>query len=311
MKNMLKFIPIFIGASLLSSHADPIAVDFFNYTTGSGLNGASGGIGWSAIWTASGSDLVQATTHSYPGLATSGANAVYMPGGYNSISRPFADQVGRVWVSATINFTQVLSSAYLQFGLYEIGNPNWFAEFGINGANLFTDHSGTGALVNTPFAPTLGTTYMVAFTYSYNGVSPTTIYVNPTGLGSGDQPSGALASASFTGQNWGMNGIGGLSLFANDCAFTLSNIRVGTNWADVSPIPVVLTTNNVVRAIQLQPTVTFTTDLNHIYDVQGAASGAGPWSEAPNGNFPGDGNTHTYTLPVGNNSKVLQVLSHN
>jgi len=122
--------------------------------------------------------------------------------------------------------------------LHETGNANWGSLFGINGANIFTNHTGGGAaLVNTAFAPALSTTYMMAFTYDSAGATPTTFFIDPTGLGAGLTPSGSLASASFTGTNWGMSGIGGIKFFAANGLFTIDDVRIGTTWADVSPIP--------------------------------------------------------------------------
>jgi hypothetical protein len=122
--------------------------------------------------------------------------------------------------------------------LHETGNANWGSLFGINGANIFTNHTGGGAaLVNTAFAPALSTTYMMAFTYDSTGATPTTFFIDPTGLGAGLTPSGSLASASFTGTNWPISGIGGIKFFAGNGLFTIDDVRVGTTWQDVSPVP--------------------------------------------------------------------------
>ncbi|MDZ4789323.1 MAG: PEP-CTERM sorting domain-containing protein [Blastochloris sp.] len=239
MKKLL-LLAILMSSSLVNSHAVIIAEEFFNYTTGSQLTGANGGTGWTAPWVAQADRYeIQATTQSFPGLVSSGANAVSKfdnPSFGNGFSRAFANQTGRVWGSFTVNFAQL--PTYFEVGLHETGNNNWSSLFGINGANIFANHNGSGALVNTAFAPALSTTYMMAFTYDSAGATPTTFFIDPTGLGAGLTPSGSLASASFTGTNWGVNpGIGGIKFFAANGLFTIDDVRIGTTWADVSPIP--------------------------------------------------------------------------
>ena len=238
MKNLL-LLTILTGASLLNSHAAIIAEDFFDYTTGTQLNGANGGTGWTAAWTAQADRYeIQNTIQTYTGLVTSGANAVskFDNASFgNGFNRNFTNTTGRVWGSATINFATV--STYFEFKLNEASNVNWSAKFGFNGTNIFTEHSGPGALVNTAFTATANTTYFLAFTYDTSGATPTTFFVNPTGLGTGLTPSGSLAEASFTGNNWGMSPMGNFSMFAGDGLFTMDNVRLGTTWQDVSPIP--------------------------------------------------------------------------
>jgi len=251
MKKLL-LTTLLAGASSLTSHAAIIAEENFNYSasiitnnvTDSQINGANGGTGWTSAWSASNhGNAITATNQAYPELVTSGANALSKmaldpgPAAWNfGASRSFANQTGRVWGSATINFELV--PGYFEFKLNETTNVNWSAKFGFNSGNIFTEHSGPGALVNTAFAPATGTTYFVAFTYDSTGTSPTTFYINPTGLGLDDEPSDALAIASFGGTNYGMSGIGQVSFFSGDNSlFTIDDIRVGTTWASVSPIP--------------------------------------------------------------------------
>jgi len=241
MKKLL-LTTLLAGASLLTSHAAIIAEDSFTYTAGTQLNGANGGTGWTTAWTAQADRYeIQAANQTYPGLNTSGGTAVskFDNASFgNGFSRSFASTTGRVWGSATITFAQV--PTYFEFKLNETTNVNWSAKFGFNGGNIFTEHSGPGALVNTAFAAATGTTYFLAFTYDTSGGSggsPTTFYVNPTGLGSGSAPSGSVASASFTGNNYAMSGTNNLSMFAGNGLFTIDDVRLGTTWASVSPIP--------------------------------------------------------------------------
>lgn len=249
-----------MGASILlgsfgTANAALIAEENFNYAasiitndvTDSQLTGANGGTGWTSAWVASNhGNAFTATTQTHPGLVTSGANLLSKmaldpgPAAWDfGASRFFTSQTGRVWGSATINFSQVPD--YFEFKLNEDINVNWSAKFGFNSGNIFTEHSGPGANVTAAFAPSLNTTYFVAFTYDSTGASPTTFYVNPDNLGDVDgsgEPAGALAFASFSAPNYGMNAVGNVSFYAGDNSlFTIDDIRVGTTWESVSPIP--------------------------------------------------------------------------
>jgi len=230
----LVLVTLLTGASLLTSHAAIIATDDFNSLSG-GLNGRSGGTGgWTGNWTAASNYTSSSVVQTYSGLNTSGANAVTVTGGFQSANRTFAAQTGRVWGSFTVNFSAIPGT--LEIKLNEAGNPNWSAMFGFSGGNIFTNHSGGSALVNTAFTATASTTYFVAFTYDSTGATPTTFYVNPTGLGAGSAPSGSVSSASFTGTNSGMGpGIGSLSLYGDSTTLVIDDVRLGTTWADVSP----------------------------------------------------------------------------
>jgi len=251
---MKKFLltTLLAGASLLTSHAAIIAEENFNYTasiitndvTDSQINGANGGTGWTAAWVGDlRGNAFTTSNQTYTGLVTSGGTALSKmalnPGPANfdfGANRFFASTTGRVWGSATINFAQV--PTYFEFKLNRTTNVNHSALFGFEGADIFTKHSLGGATVTTPFAPALNTTYFLAFTYDTTGTAPTSFFVNPTGLGSGSAPSGSAASASFLGQNWDFpEGVNQLSFYAANGLFTMDNIRLGTTWADVSPIP--------------------------------------------------------------------------
>jgi len=251
MKKLL-LTTILAGASLLTSHAAIIAEENFNYTasiitndvTDSQINGANGGTGWTAPWVGDlRGNAFTTSNQTYTGLATSGGTALSKmalnPGPANfdfGANRTIAPQFGRVWGSATINFAAL--PTYFEFKLNHATDVNSSAKFGIRGVNIFTEHSGAGAQVNTAFTPALNTTYFLAFTYDTTGVTPTTFFVNPTGLGSGSAPTGSVASASFTGLNWGLaNGIGQFSFYAENGLFTMDDIRLGTTWSSVSPIP--------------------------------------------------------------------------
>lgn len=223
-----------------SSSCGFIAYDGFDYAEFSPLDTQNGGTGWTAAWTAQADRYeIQATNLTYSGLSTSGANAVAKfdnPSFANGFNRTFAPQFNRLWGSATISFAQVPTILELEF--FEATNVNWKVKFGFTPSTIYTDHSGGGALASAAFSAATGTTYFVAFTYDTTGVAPTTFYLNPTGLGAGAAPTGSLQMASFTGTNWNMGGgMGGFNLYAANGLFTLDNVRVGTTWADVSPIP--------------------------------------------------------------------------
>ncbi|MEO8615903.1 MAG: endo-1,4-beta-xylanase [Luteolibacter sp.] len=214
-----------------------LAYEGFNQTDSSQLSGASGGSGWISNWSAQANRYRVSNPGSltYANLVTSGGfvEKFDQPTFANGLSRSFAPQSGRVWASALINFQQLPS--YFEFKLNEATNVNWSAKFGINGSNLFTEHSGSGATGTAAFTPQINQTYLFVFTYDATGASPTGIYVNPN-LGV-NSPVNSIASAVFAGSNWSMpGGIGQISMYATDGLMKIDEVRIGTSFAEVTPI---------------------------------------------------------------------------
>ena len=221
----------------ISPASTALAYENFNQVNATQLSGASGGSGWIANWTAEASRyrVTNPSGLTYSNLVISGGfvEKFDQPSFGNSISRSFAPQSGRVWASVLVNFQQV--PTYFEFKLNQATNENWSAKFGINAGNLFTEHSGGNATATSAFTPQLNQTYLLVLTYSASGAGPTAIYVNPDlGVSS---PVNSIASAVFAGTNWGMSGgVGQISMFAANGLMKIDEIRIGSTFAEVTPI---------------------------------------------------------------------------
>lgn len=212
-----------------------IAYESMSYPDDAQLSTQDGGTGWTSAWTAQEDRYqIQSPGLTYGTLATAGGYVAKFdePSFGNGPNRLIAAQTDRVWASALINFQEIPN--YFEIKFDEATNLNWSAKFILSDGNLSTDHSGNGANASVEFAPELDQTYLLVFTYDPSGATPTAIYVNPAvGVSA---PVNSLATASFTGQNWGMaGGIGRLSIYADNGLFKLDEIRIGSTFAAVTP----------------------------------------------------------------------------
>lgn len=225
-----------VAVLAVGAQASLIAYDGFEYTGGENLGGQSGGTGWSTAWTAATSLKISSPGLTSGVLPTTGL-AVSGPTAFAEVKREFAPVTGRVWMSALVRFNTLPSGSFFEFKMFEPGNVNRAAQFGFNGNSnkLFTNHDFGGALRETDFTPVTGETYRFVFTYASNGAAPTALYINPT-LGA-LTPESPLASVTFSGNNWGLNSIGGFRLFADRANISLDEVRVGTTYGDVAPVP--------------------------------------------------------------------------
>lgn len=225
-------------ALAIPAQASLLAYEGFSYGSNQNLNGLAGGSGWSGDWIATGAGPSSHRTSSpgltYGSLPTEGG-AMTGNLALSNVRREFAPQSGRVWASALLRFNTLPTNHFLEFKLHAPGNVNQAAQFKINGGNLSTNHDFGSAAASTPWTPTVGETYFIVFTYAANGASPTAVYVNPTlGLAA---PQDWAARASFNSTNWGVSSIGGFRLYGDTVNVTLDEIRVGTSFQEVAPVP--------------------------------------------------------------------------
>jgi len=194
----------------------------------------NGGTGWSGNWS---NGINAGDNLNYGGLATTGAgaNVGQWWGGESNRSLSSAVTSGSVWLS----WLQTVRTAPTDFTQIRIQNGNDIAfvvgQHG-NDANTFKicdiDFN-VAAGANTGISIT--GTHFVAMSVNL-ATNLVNLYINPTGLGSGAAPSSSI-SATWDGPG-SISSITGLrSIGPNDGGFARDEVRIGTTWADVSPVP--------------------------------------------------------------------------
>lgn len=274
-----------------------------------------GGTGWSYNWWYAGNMTATAQT---PGLtypagvgytATNGMLHCVSGGFFEKIQRGNtssgatmkAGSPGVRYLSFLVKYENNLT-AYTEHGLYnDNGGTGFFV--GANGTMMM---EGAGPKSDSGVPAQLNTTYLWVLKLVSDG---TTIHAYANFYGPSDtvpatEPTTWVMSSSAPAMD--INNFGG---YSGPSTYDLDEVVVADTYYSALGLTYVPTVSSVARAFQTTPAVTFATDLNHNFLVQAAASSAGPWTTVQS--VPGDGNNHTYILPVGTSYKVLQVLSHN
>ncbi len=241
------------------SRGQAILYEDFNYTPPANIGGNGNAGSSSNNWTTHSVTSGQTTTIdvvngnlSYPGLIAPNGYKVSMFGNGNLTSR----DVNRAFTSTSnVLYFSVLLNVVDNSGITTTGD--YFMHFGatagtsvtVFGARLGAKQVNSGANYRfiiqntsggspnfTEFAQDLsfGTTYLVVVKYN-KSASPTmaTLWVNPGNLG-GSEPTGGVTNSSGTST---------FSTFASICLrnnattpkVEIDEIRIGTNWADVTP----------------------------------------------------------------------------
>lgn len=135
--------------------------------------------------------------------------------------------------------TSNVGSESYNLGLMNNGGAN--KDWGIRGVM-----SGQGSSFSNNYASQatipLNTTFMLAAAYNFgasgSGTGSLTLYVNPTGLGTGAAPSSADFTQNVTGVSDSLLAFDQVAFNGN---FSFDNkfdeLRIGETWADVSPVP--------------------------------------------------------------------------
>jgi pectate lyase len=229
--------------ALLRASAAPLLEEHFNYGTGNlGTVGASGG------WTSSNSG-VTITTNSLDGpalgLPASASNKVTTTtssssGTYNQFSAGI--RTGSIYysfllrVKSTSGLTasgQVISGLIRNGSASSYYNDVWLR---LDGANcdigLSKLRNGT-TWYGTPLM--IGNSYLIVTEYRFgpaSGDDVVSLWINPA-TGATNEPA---ANVSFSAGGDGNNSTGiGRCYFYGGCSVDLDEVRIGTNWADVTP----------------------------------------------------------------------------
>ncbi len=243
MKTMKALLPIIAGVLLLQNAPAQLFVEHFAYGTGNlGTAGASGG------WTSSNSG-VTITTNSLDGTAlglpASTSNKVTTTtssssGTYNQFSAGI--KINSVYYSflLRVNSTAGLDgTGKVITGLLRNGSASSYYNdvwLRLDGANfdigLSKLRNGT-TWYGTPL--TVGNSYLIVTKYQFgpaSGDDIVSLWINPS-TGVTNEPA---ANVSFSAGGDGNNstGIGRCYLYGG-CSVDLDEVRIGTNWADVTP----------------------------------------------------------------------------
>jgi hypothetical protein len=239
---------LFAGAVLMchSMQATLLFEDGFNYSTG-GLNGSdvspagTSGNAWS-----SGSSRITVVSGNltYSGLADLGGNSVQNIWGLSAgsvINTYTAQTSGNIYYSFLLNCTTAPSaSTYLTSLNPGTGAPNGSGDalqvdVAPNAGGFQVGLRTAGASITlAPTVLSLNTTYPVVAEYSFGGSGSATLYLNPV-VGasqptadvtlSGNGTVTSFADLGFKAQNTPVTG-----------TFLIDSVRVGTTWADVTPV---------------------------------------------------------------------------
>ena len=254
---MSKLVPSFIVLAALAlgstAHATLIAYDGFEGDATGALNSKTGGTGWSASWSAITGVTVAApsTTLVYNSGAVSlnGGNRVAQVSATgttdNVAPRSFASQTGTLYFSFLFRLASGTSDDdFIQFMLNDDTSVTNSASIGdlsnVSGANDFSSriggsNGGTSVSSNVPIAQ--ATTYLLVGKVSkvsssnYNHID---LFINP----STTTETGALASQTVSAS------ISSVSYFTvrvsnieSTDQYQFDELRIGTTWADVVPVP--------------------------------------------------------------------------
>lgn len=247
---MKKQIATIIAAAALagSSAFGQLIYEGFAYSTGN-LSGKNGGTGWGAAWTAAtGAEYQVATPGLSYGSLTVGGNMSSDTLATHTVSvasRSMGDQSAQFVDGASLWFSFLLQpgATFTNWGM-AISSTNTSGTSGGFGLNVnatgFTARAGGTSSATTTFTWTSGTTYLVVgkMEVSTSGNENTSIWVNPTGLGGASPSGGTTATASGNiGTLPGTNAWFAFQGGNQGQLFAIDEIRYGTTFASVTPIP--------------------------------------------------------------------------
>lgn len=246
-----------------SARAQLVGYDGFDYSTGSGLNGLNGGLGWSATpagawFTASSSFSIAAGSLIPPApassLAMTGNRLALAPSApFTTASRTFGSDLrtlsgtSDVWISFVI--TRTASATTGSFGGLVIGNE---AGSGSASGRLFIGDSGAaspaadswsleraggGVLANSNYLiSNTPTALLVARIQFQPGPDNVQLYVNrPPGGGTPISNDAFLGSLDINPSNGSVTDFG--VWYGGDGGYQIDEIRIGLTYADVTPVP--------------------------------------------------------------------------
>jgi hypothetical protein len=245
------------------ARAQLVGYEGFDYSTGSGLNGLNGGLGWSAnpagTWsTASPSFAIDSGSLVPPtpasSLETTGNRLTLsrtVP--FTTAARTFGTDLrtlsgtSEVWISFVITRTAAATSG--SYGGLVIGNEAGSDNtsgrlfIGDSGAaspaadSWSLERAGGGTLaVSNHLIDNMPTALLVARIEFRSGPDPVQLYVNqPPGGGTPESVSAFLGNLDINPSNGAVTDFG--IWYGGDGGYQIDEIRIGHSYADVTPVP--------------------------------------------------------------------------
>lgn len=247
---------LLFGSGVLLQNAAAVTLPFYDglaYTNGTALG--DDGSGSEAVWSIGNSPSVDSpvitntASLSYPGLPDSGGIGVQVrnPGGSNkesgvdTASHPMTGLGQRLYASFLLNLQSYPSANCPVAYFDDNGSPSdSFQGLGLLPDGRLTLHRNAG--ISAPggtnaTALSLGTTYLVVFRYksiTNSSNDELALWINPA-LGLTSEPTPDLAMATGGADRTALRGF----LIKQNTAFSavlyFDELRLGTNWADVTP----------------------------------------------------------------------------
>jgi hypothetical protein len=260
-RTALGLVLVLLTASV--ARAQLVGYEGFDYSTGSGLNGLNGGLGWSTTpagtWsTASPSFSISAGSLTPPApadlLSTTGNRlTLSRTAPFTTAARTFGTDLrtlsgtSEVWISFVI--TRTASATTGSYGGLVIGNE---AGSGSTSGRLFIGDSGAtspaadtwsleraggGVLGSSNFNVSTFPTVMLAARIQFqSGADSVQLYVNrPPGGGTPASVDAILSNLDINPSNGAVTDFG--IWYGGDGGYQIDEIRIGLTYADVTPVP--------------------------------------------------------------------------
>jgi hypothetical protein len=232
------------------------AYEGFDYPVGSALNGLSGGTGWANNWSTGSPSLTVASGSITPPspantLFTTG-NRLDVPvtGSFTTASRTLSTNLaavngGDVWLSFVVTRTADTPSGSSLFGGVVIGNDAGSGNSGrlfigdpVSASDVWAlQRAGGGATGQSNFVVSDHPTALLVVHIVFNagGADTVALYVNRA-PGGGTPPS-ADAFLPTLDINPGGGAVTDLGVWYQGYGYQIDEIRIGTSYADVTPVP--------------------------------------------------------------------------
>jgi len=255
MKKSIVMLLVILGLAGVQASASPLTYEGFNYTPGLNLNGlpnngTQASNGWDNVkwgdFSNCDNHFIGAGSLSDPsGLLVTNGNRATTTGGfagrYNKFPNYAAPGSTAYWsiLIRPENTPNATNFCFLQI-FSSSGNPSLFAGKESTGLNWGLRVAG---ITNTAFSTVSATLSQTVFLVVRSDFGTTNdtfrLYVNPTP----GAPEPAIADATLSAFIGNQNGIG-LNT-GNGMAASFDELRIGTNYFDVTPaVPVVINTND-------------------------------------------------------------------
>jgi len=224
---------MFIGASTIVSQATITAYEGFNYTSGQNLEtqDAPSPLG---VWSSGQGGTISASSLSYGSLITSGGSTLSGGGGRPALGTGSSADTGGIQYVSFLGSNMGTGTTGYSFLEFRLGGTNTFGLGGSNNGNSggnFTLETPAGFVNSTTLRDNATNFFVVKIDYGAAGAGTDVItwFLNPT-VGGAEPVSTMTATGNFNFDDIAF------AKFAGD-PWTLDEVRMGTSFASVTPVP--------------------------------------------------------------------------